>query len=78
MIRNLYIRGRARRNPKDPKAQRPPGRTKVGKKAIKKLLAETAQDVIKKAEGEEALAEKLSEATISKVSQEILSGQSGA
>ena len=38
ILRNIYIRGGARRNTKDPRAQRPPGRLRVGKKALKKFL----------------------------------------
>ena len=35
---NIYIRGGARLNPKDPKAKRPAGRTRFGKKSVEKFL----------------------------------------
>ena len=70
-MRNLYIRGGSRRNPKDPLAQKTPGRTRMGKKALKKFLSGTAQEVINKAAAAaDELSQKLSGANL-KVSETL-------
>ena len=71
MLPNLFFRGGTRRNPKDPKAQKPTGRTTLGKKSIKKFLTATTEDVIKQTDDEE-IAEKLHDAKISKVGKRII------
>ena len=60
ILRNIYIRGGARRNMKDPRAQRPPGRLRLGKKSLKKFLDESVTEVANKhATAEEKLADKM-------------------
>ena len=60
VLRNLYIRGGTRWNPKDPKAQQPPGRTQLGKKALQKFLKGTANDVMDQTKEDDELTSKLS------------------
>ena len=49
ILRNLYIRGGSRRNPKDPLAQKPQGRTRMGKKALRRFVNGTSKEVLNKA-----------------------------
>ena len=72
ILRNIYIRGGARRNPKDPKAKRPHGRTRLGQKAVKKFLKSSTEEVMGQAEGNADLNDKLSKAKIAKVSQKLI------
>ena len=67
VIRNVYIRGGNRRNPKDPRAKRPPGRTRLGKASVKKILTITSGEVLEQAAEESELNEKMSSADINNV-----------
>ena len=73
VIRNVYIRGGTRRNPKDPRAKRPPGHTRLGKASLKKILTVTSGEVLEQAaEDEDELNEKISSTDINNVRYQII------
>ena len=76
IFNNIYVRGGARRGPKDPKALKPPPRARLNKSSLKKLLHGNASEALTQAEKD--LATKMSSASIAQVRKLINQAQSSS